>query len=243
MALTAGSIITDACQIAKCPGMTLQAGDFLNEILSTVAQIYDFPEAQQLLTLTVGPNLGSGVGPAQPFQWYPLVLANAGDLYLRTKEVFYNVQGTIFFLNQLLKEQYDQLFQGQGISNYPYWYVVDQTLALPTPPQMAFYPPPNISLTVYVRVQVQPADIPTPINSPAIPWLRNRRYLVTRLAADMMQITGDTRRAEFDASATQQMDKYLTMIDDKENVATTVKLDPLRFRQPMALAPTKTTGF
>jgi hypothetical protein len=242
MALTAGSIITDACQIAKCPGMTLQAGDFLNEILSTISQIYDFPEAQQLLQLSVGPNLGTGISPAQPFQWYPLVLP-AGSLYLRTKSVFYNVQGTIFFLNQLLKDQYDQLFQGSGISNYPYWYVVDQTLALPTPPQMAFYPPPNISLTVNVRVQYQPPDIVTPVGSSQVPWLRNRRYLVTRLAADMMQITGDSRRAEFDASATQQMDKYLTMIDDKENVATTVKLDPLRFRQPMALAPTKTTGF
>jgi hypothetical protein len=242
MALTAGSIITDACQIAKCPGMTLQAGDFLNEILSTISQIYDFPEAQQLLTLTVGPNLGSAPGTPQPFQWYPLVLP-AGGLYLRTKEVFYNVQGTIFFLNQLLKEQYDQLFQGQGISNYPYWYVVDQTPPLPTPPQMAFYPPPNISLTVYVRVQYQPADIPNPVGSTAVPWLRNRRYLVTRLAADMMQITGDSRRGEFDASATAQMDKYLVMIDDKENVATTVRLDPLRFRQPQALAPTKTTGF
>jgi hypothetical protein len=242
MALNAGSIVTDACQIAKAPGMTLQCGDFLNELLSTLSQTYDFPEAQQLLVLPIGPNLGSGTSPAQPFSWYPLNLP-AGAGYLRTKEVFYNVQGTIFWLNQLLKEQYDQLFQGGGISNYPYWYVVDTTQNLPTPPQMAFYPPPNISLTVFIRLQYQPADITDPPNSTAIPWFRNRRYLVTRLAADLMQITADDRYPQFAAEATTMLDKYLMMIDDKENVATTVKLDPLRFRSPMNLAPTKTTGF
>ncbi len=239
MALTSQSIIVDACQIAKCPGMTLQAGDFLNEILSTLAQNYDFPESQQLTQLSVGPLLGTGISPAQPFQWYPLTIPD-GSIYLRTKEVFYNQSGVIFWLNQLLKEQYDRLFQGQGISNYPYWFVVDTTLS---PPQIGFYPPPNIPLTIFVRAQLQPPDMVDPVNTPTAPWLRQRRFLVTRLAADLMQITGDSRRAEFDASATEQLDKYLIMIDDKENVATTVKLDPLRFRNPTGLMPTKQTGF
>lgn len=239
MALTSQSIIVDACQIAKCPGMTLQAGDFLNEILSTMAQDYDFPEAEQLAQFPIGPLLGTGTSPAQPFQFYPLVLPD-GAVYLRTKEAFYNQSGVIFFLNQLRQDQYDQLFQGQGISNYPYWYVVDTSTPVP---QVGFYPPPNISLTMFVRAQFQPADIVDPVSTPTVPWLRNRRFLVTRLAADLMQLTGDSRRAEFDESATVQLDKYLKMIGDRENVATTVKLDPLRFRNPMGLAPTKQTGF
>ena len=239
MALTYASVISDAKQIAKCPGFDPQAGDFLNELLSTLAQTYDLPESQQLMQLPIGPNGGTAPSLSQPFQWYILNIP-VGTAYLRTKEVFYNVQGTIFFLNELNKAQYDQLFQGAGISNYPYWYCPDQTQQ---PPWMAFYPPPNINLTLNIRVQYQPADVANPNTSTAVPWFRNRRYLVTRLAADLMQITGDQRATAFAADAAQQLDRYLMKIDDQDNNATRIKLDPLMFRAIQKLPPTKTTGF
>ena len=101
MALSASQIVSNACQVAKCPGMTLQAGQFLNDILEHVAQTYDLPETQQVTALNVAPNGGMASNPsnpAQPFQWYQTPLP-AGARYLRTKEVFYNVLGVIFYLD------------------------------------------------------------------------------------------------------------------------------------------------
>ena len=242
MALTYAGIIQDAKQIARCPGYDPQAGDFLNELLATLAQTYDFPESQQLISKPIGPMMGDAPQVAQPFQWYSLPLP-AGATYLRTKEVFYNVLGTIFWLNQLLPEQFDQLFQGSGISNYPYWYVVDATASAGNTPIMGFYPPPNIALTIHIRVQFQPPDVLNPSTSTSVPWFKNRRYLVTRLAADLMQLTGDNRATQFANDATGMLDKYLMKLPDKDNVATRVKLDPLMFRALHALPPTKTTGF
>lgn len=238
MTLQAQQIVTNALQIAKAPGFKTQAGQFLNSLLSSIARNYDFPQAQQLITLNVGPNGGTAITPAQPFQWYPLPLV--GGTWLRTKEVFYNQQGVIFWLNQLDKAEYDQLFQGQGISNYPYWYVVDTTVS---PPQMAFYPPPNVNLVMFIRVQFQPADISNPETSTTAPWFPDDRFLTTQLAADVMQITGDSRKNEYRADAADQFKSCLLMIDDKENVAQVVKLDPLRFRAQQNLSPTKQTGF
>lgn len=242
MALTYASIIRDAKQAARCNGYDPQAGDFLNEHLLQLAQTYDLPESQQLISKNIGPLMGDAPQIAQPFQWYTLPLPN-GAKYNRTKEVFYNVQGTIFWINQLLPEQYDQLFQGSGISNYPYWYVVDTTASAGATPIMGFYPPPNVSLTVFIRVQYEPADEPNPANSNNVPWFKNRLYLVTKTAAYLMMLTGDSRKAAFDSDATAQLDKYLMKLGDKDNVATRVKLDPLMFRAKQALSPTKTTGF
>ena len=242
MALSASQIVSNACQVAKCPGMTLQAGQFLNDILEHVAQTYDLPETQQVTALNVAPNGGMASNPsnpAQPFQWYETPLP-AGARYLRTKEVFYNVLGVIFYLDQVNKPKYDRLFQGQGISNYPYWYCPDQAPAIP---QMAFYPPPNINLTIFVRTQFLPQDIASPEISATVPWFRNRRYLVTQLACDLMQLTDDTRWSTFQAASDEMMRDYLKTINDEGDVATRVRLDPLMFRAPNALPPTKTTGF
>lgn len=239
MAQTAQQLVTDACQICKAPNFAAQAGRYLNTILSTLAQCYDFPSARQTNVFNIGPSAGNGYNTS----FYVLSLPN-GVTYLRTKEVFYSVQGTIFPLDQISIADYDKLFQGTGISNYPYWYTVNTEPGLTGgSPQMAFYPPPNLSLQPTIRTQFQPNDITTPETSTSVPWFPDQRFIKTRLCADLMMLTGDNRRTQFDKDAVEMLNAYSKLVDDKENYATRVKLDRTVFRSTSDLKPTKTTGF
>ena len=261
MPLTADRIVTLACQIAKCPGFVSQAQDFLNRALEDLAQNYDFPSAAYTFNaFSISPNGGTGTGtPAG--QWYDIALPASSVLvqnnasYLRTHSVSYTVSGSVFWLNQLPLDKYDQLFQGMGISNYPYWYVVDAsgTPNLATV-QMAFYPPPNLSLSLKIRNQYQPNDITTAqfTAGTTVPWFPNQNVLITYTAYKLMQITGDDRLPQYYAMLygdpkhpgdNGMIGKYLNMVGDKENYAVQVKKDPLLFRSIVDLRPTKTTGF
>lgn len=261
MPLTADRIVTLACQIAKCPGFVTQAQDFLNRVLEDLAQNYDFPSAAYTFQgFNISPNGGTGTGTPTG-QWYNLALPASSVLvknnatYLRTHAVFYSVSGSIFYLNQLPLEKYDQLFQGQGVSNYPYWYVVDATGSpnLATI-QIAFYPPPNLSLSLTIRNQYQPNDITAAqfAAGATVPWFPNQNILITYTAYKLMQLTGDDRLPQYNAllygdpkhpGDNGMIGKYLMMVGDKENYAIQVKKDPLLFRSVNALKPTKTTGF
>lgn len=258
MPLTADRIVTLACQIAKAPNFIAQARDFLNRVQEDLAQNYDFNAAAYTYqNFVISPSGGTGTGTPLG-QWYNLalpassVLVQNAAVYLRTKAVFYSVNGSIFYLNQLPEDKYDQLFQGQGVSNYPYWYCAD-TSGSPNlgTVQMAFYPPPNLSLSLTIRNQYQPNDITTAQFDAGvtIPWFPNQNILITALAERLMQITGDTRQTQFHQNLygmpgeDGMIGKYLKMEGDKENYAITVKRDPLLFRSPTGLAPTKWTGF
>lgn len=258
MPLTADRIVTLACQIAKTPNFISQGRDFLNRLQENLAQFYDFPSAAYTFnSFVIGPNAGTST--QLPLgQWYELelpasaVLVQNGASYLRTKGVMYSVSGSIFYLDQLPLDKYDRLFQGQGISNYPYWYVVDTT---GTPNlatvQMAFYPPPNLSLSLKIRNQYQPNDITTAQfdSGTHVPWFPNQDILISGVAELLMRLTGDVRQVQFyqqlygTPGQSGQIGKYLKMVDDKENYATQVKRDPLLFRSLVNLKPTKTTGF
>jgi len=258
MPLTADRIVQLACQIAKAPNFTSQAQDFLNRMQENLAQFYDFKAAAYTFNnFPISPNGGDTT--QKPLgQWYTLQLPASSTLiqnqakYLRTKGVMYSVQGTIFYLSQLPLDKYDQLFQGQGVSNYPYYYVVDATGSpnLATV-QIAFYPPPNISLDLKIRNQYQPNDITTAQFSAGthVPWFPNQDILITGVAEQIMRLTGDVRQPQFYAQLygtpgqDGQIGKYLRMEDDKENYAMQVKRDPLIFRSNTNLQPTKWTGF
>lgn len=261
MALTCDEIVDTARQIAKCPGFVTQSYRALNLAQQDLAQNYDFPSAAYTFSgFSVSPNGGTGAGKPTG-QWYNLalpassVLVQSGATYLRTHAVFYSVSGSIFYLDQLPLDKYDRLFQGQGISNYPYWYVVDATGSpqLATI-QMAFYPPPNLSLSLTIRNQYQPNDLTTAqfTGGVTVPWFPNQNILIDYTAYNLMRITGDQRLGDYHAKLfgdpkhpgdNGAIGKYLMMVGDKENFATTVKLDPLRFRSLADLKPTKTTGF
>ncbi len=258
MPLSADRIVTLACQIAKSNNFVSQGQDFLNRFQENLAQNYDFPAAAYTFnSFTISPN--GGTSTQIPLgQWYTLELPASSTLvqnnakYLRTKGVMYQVSGSVFYLDQLPLDKYDRLFQGQGISNYPYWYVVDSTGSpnLATV-QMAFYPPPNLSLSLKIRNQYQPNDITTAQFSSGthIPWFPNQDILIHGVAEMLMRLTGDVRQEKFYnqlyglPGKDGMIGKYMKMMDDKENYATQVKRDPLLFRSLVDLRPTKTTGF
>ncbi len=255
MPQSAAEIVTLACQIAKCPGFVSQGQQLLNRWLETLAQSYDFPSAAYTF-YNFAINVNGGTGPGLPAgSWYLLelpassVLVQNNAKYLRTHSVFYNVNGAIFYLQQIPLSDYDRLFQGQGISNYPYWYTCDAT-GSPTlaTSQMAFYAPPQQLLQLTIRNQYQPNDI---TDFTETPWFPNQDILVDGTAMGLMRVTGDKRYQEYynrlfgagiPGGDCGTISRYLKMMDDKENYAQRVKLDGRFFRGPGYNLPyTKTT--
>lgn len=226
MALQAQQIVSLALAAGRgTSGYTAQAGQFLNLILSYLCQTYDFDECRATTTINVSGAAASYSLPAD---------------FLRTREVFYSVNGTIFYLNQVPLEEYDQYFQGPGISNYPEQFA---TQVETSPPTIYFWPPPATALAVTVRYQRQMPDILTPESSSSIPWFPNQQYLIKRLTGDIAMLTDDTRHQALMAEAAAILDRYLMIDDDKSGYAQQVTLDRRRFRSTESLKPTKQTGF
>lgn len=220
MPLTAAEIITRACTIAKVPGYKVQAGIYLNMLLSTLCQEYDFDYIKKLQTMQFDNSFG-----------YDL-----NDDHLRTREVFYNVNGDPFYLFQIPIETYHSLFNGPGVSNYPNKYAIDVST---TPNTLLPYPPPSISQTVSVYYYPQMPDIDTPEDSTEVPWFLNQEYMIRKVAADLMLETDDERQAVFEAQAEKMLQKILTMQDDKEGLSETIKLSRERFRTGQNQNPNK----
>lgn len=220
MSLTAAQIITRACTIAKAPGYTVQAGIYLNMLLQTLCQDFDFDFIKETQIIPLGAAKG-----------YAL---NAD--HLRTKEVFYSVNGDIFYLFQIPIETYHALFEGPGVSNYPNRYAVDVST---TPHTLFPYPPPSISQSVTVNYYPQQADITSPETSAVVPWFTNQEYLINKVAADLMLETDDDRQTAFEARAEKMLQKMLTMNDDKEGFSNTITLSRERFRSSDNQSPNK----
>lgn len=220
MALTNAEIITRACSIAKAPGYRVQAGQYLNMTLASLCQTYDFDYIKKTQTISLNNNAG---------------YALSSD-HLRTKEVFYNVNGAIFYLFQIPIETYHSLFVGPGATNYPNKYAVDVSTS---PYTILFYPPPSITQDVTVNYYPQMADIATPETSSATPWFHNQEYLITKIAACLMLETDDDRQQSFDARAEKILSGVLDMEDDKEGFAPTIKLSRERFRTGQNQNPNK----
>lgn len=229
MPYTSAQLCNRACFIAKAPGFLIQAGQYLNMILEDLCQTYDFDFIRETLTLPVSPLPANGAANL------PSGYALATD-HLRTREVFYYVSGEPFYLTQMPIEEYDQLYNGPGISNYPENYAVRTET---DPYTIYFYQPPQIPLTMFVRYQPQMADILNPETSTSIPWFINQRYLLKKLAADLMGETDDGRAPKWQAEAEGMLEKFLIMKDDKENYAQTIKLDRRVFKGGGSLRATK----
>lgn len=221
-------IVTRACAIAKAPGFREQCGQYLDSLLDDLQQTYDFDYIRQTITLNIDSSSASYDLPD------PADETVFG--YLRAREVFYSVNGTIFWCDQISLEKYDTLFQGPGISNYPYWFATDISAS---PPIMLFYPPPAQPLSVTVRYQPRMPEIEDIPNSTETPWFRNQRYLITKLAADLMQETDDARADRYYKRAEDMLRLITTMDDDDEGYAKSVKLDPLKFKNNDGVRATK----
>lgn len=240
MPLSAAQIVTLACQTAKCPGFTAQAGQQLNAILQSLAQDYDFDAAKGLFTFNFVTDNGSGNGSGP----YPLP---ADYLRADVDDVWYTISGVPYKLIPIDLSEYDSAVQQPGIANYPYWWVTDMSQS---PPVAYVYPPASGSYPVSVRYRRQMPDIATPETSATVPWFPNQNYLIVRLSGEMMRITGDDRwqaflsDAEGSEGAGDLLRKYLRLKDDSTNRSKRVTLDRRRFGQAAANLPnTKLIGW
>lgn len=224
MALAAQTIITLACQIAKVPSYTSQAGQLLNVILSELCQENDFDVARKTFDFTFNSAVGSGGGPYTLPADY--LRAKAGDFN-------YNLDGVPYPIINVSFPEFDRLVQTAGFAAYPTNYTTDTSVS---PNLMYVWPPAAGSYPARMRYYSQMPDIATPETSAIVPWFPSQNYLITRLAGELMKITDDQRCGVFlgegDGSmigAGAILRKYLEMKDDSEDRVQTVRLDPRSF--------------
>ena len=233
--LTSAQIITLACQAAKVPGFTTQAGQFLNARLVQIALQQDLDIVRRKATI----NLIIGQ------QQYALP-AN----YLRARVVQYYLNGVSYDLDQKSIQEYLDLFQGPGILDYPYLFATDVSGSLSgsqvgnvASPQIYFYPQPIVALPVTVLYMDSAVEIPNPATSQLIPWFPDQRQLIHAVTEDLMLLTDDARIGGVSAKTDMMMQGYLKMDNDKEQRVEKVKLDTDNFRTSRRnIRPTKLQG-
>lgn len=246
MAQDSATIITLATQIAKAPGYTSQASSLLNAILSDLCQTYDFDVAKgttvfnfnpSLLTTAIYPNIIPGGGP------YPLptdFLRMVDD-----RDAMWFLNGVPYPMIPCDLSEYDTLVQQAGNQSYPYIFATDMSQ---TPPNLVVWPPASGAYQVMIRYRRQMPDIASPTTAGTVPWFPNTNYLITRLAGEIMKITGDTRMESYlgasDSGAQGILNRYLKMKDDSGDRAIEVKLDRRRFGKNLSRLPnTKSIGW
>ena len=229
MPLTNAQLVARACTIAKTPGYTVQAGQYLNMTLQTLCQTYDFDYIKKQQIITLNGNQGYALNSD----------------HLRTKEVFYSVGGVIFYIFQIPIETFNALVEAPGVSNYPDRFAVDVSQSSTYAPQstLLFYPPPNLSQTVKVNYFPQMPDISAPETDTTVCWFTNQEYLLTKIASMLMLETDDDRQSSFASAAEKQLSNILTMKDDTEGFSQTIKLSRERFRKGNGSNPNKAFPF
>lgn len=225
--ISASQIVTDACTVAKAPGMTAIGGRQLNLTLRDLCLHRDLKmnRKQHSITVTAGSN--------GPF--------SLPTDYLRTYDLFYEINNFPYFLFPLSQEQYDQLFKDPSIANYPYAYATDLTAqATQSAGSLYVFPQSNIALSLTHRYMIDRSDISTPESSSTVPWFPDQDYLVHATAARIMKFTDDSRWEAFEKSAEDMLRTHLIIGDgDEQQVVKMVKLDPQRFHLNRTIRPTK----
>jgi hypothetical protein len=242
VSLTAAQICAKAANIARLPGFLTQAGDWLNLVLNELAQNYDFSVNRKTYNYNFNPSQVNYLG--QAFQNLP------AD-YLRSinRDSFYVIQGVPYPMIQCDLNEFDQLVQQAGLSNFPVFYATDMSLTgasnslvAGTPgttgvPVALFWQVPSGAYPVTQRYYSQPGDIANPSTSNIVPWFPNQNYLVTRVAGQLMMEADDERAPSF-LSEDEEMHpmgagvllrRYLAMQGDKGTRVQTVQLDRRRF--------------
>lgn len=246
MSLQAQQIVNLACQIAKCPGYTSQAGQFLNNALQSLAQDYDFMVIRKTFNFTfntssTGNGYVAGCGPN---------LMPSDFLRAHRNGAFYMVNGVPYTMIGYEQAEFDRFVQQAGNQAYPYAFYVDVSK---TPMELYVWVPAAGAYAATVRYNPQMADITTPESSTTVPWFPNSDILITYVAGSLMNITDDARAPSFlgppEAAPTgwqAQLSRYLKMKDDPESAGVkTVKLDRRLFGQTSwaHLRNTKTIGW
>lgn len=225
MALQSQQIISLACQIAKCPGMTVQAGLLLNVILDNLCQTQDIELARGVYTFNFNGGVGNGSGP------YTLP---ADYLRARMDEVFYTINGVVYVLISIDLAEFDALVQTAGFQSFPQNFATDMSTS---PPNMYIWPPANGGYPATVRYQKQMPSIANAESSAVAPWFPNSMYLQQELTGRLCQLTGDDRAEAFLSNNEEAhpmgsnviLRQFLKLQNDPEGRAKTVSLDRRRF--------------
>lgn len=230
MALTAAQIVTDACQMAKCPGFTVQGGRALNLVLSDLVLHRNLKVNLVTATIVVPPNSNG------PF--------NLEANYLRTYDLWFQISGEPYFLNPCSLKQLDSEPQQSGLSSYPFEWASDLSLVASGGLGHLFvYPQSNTGVSLTHRYYLQQADIVTPETSATVPWFSDQDYLVQATTARLMRITDDSRYERFVADCENMLRMHLMTEGDEQQVVKSVQLDPRRFRVGGSNRPTKLDPF
>lgn len=230
MTYTAAQIVTEACQIAKCPGYTAQAGRNLNLVLSDLVQHRNLKV--NLITSSI---------VVQPYSNGPY---NLEADYLRTYDLFYYVDGEPHFLNASSLRELDSESKTSGLSSYPYEWASDlSAVASGGVGKLYIYPQSSTQTTLTHRYYLDQPDITSPETSSTVPWFTDQDYLITATAMRLMRITDDDRYPLFVQDCTRMLNIHLMMEGDEQQVVKEVQLDPRRFRIRGGGRPTKLDPF
>jgi hypothetical protein len=238
MALTCAQICERARNIAKCPGFTVQSGQYLNSVLQSLAESYDF-DVNKVGDFTV--TTGTGVvAPQGPY--------TLPTNYLRAcpREVNFLINGEPFILTQFDMATFRAQFTGPGITNYPSFFATDfstvQSLGYPV---AYLWPPVSGAYVITWPYFKAHEDITSPETSTTVPWFPNSEYLYTAVAGELMGETDDERASAYNdpdnGKAAKILRHYLQMKDDRLGYSQRVQLDPNNFRSTLNTAPTKQT--
>jgi len=245
VALTSQQIIALACQDAKVPGWTQQAGQHMIAVLDELCETYDweatkvnFNGALNPAVQAVDPNIVAGQGPSA---------LPAGYLRMVPRTFVYLFNGVPYPLTNWEDADFDSQVQQVGIASLARDYITD--LSNPAAPVFFIYPPTNGAYPYRGRCHIRMPDIGSsaaasltgwvpgvnpPESSAVIPWFPNTTYLRTRIAGELMKGTGDKRAAEFlgkgPEGAQGILDRLLQMVDDKQSRAQKISLDRRTFR-------------
>lgn len=217
MALQAQQIVSLACQIAKTPGYTSQAGQFLNTLLQWLAQSFDFDIIRQTYNFTfnttaTGNGYVAGCGP-NPMP--------SNFLRAHKKGAFYMISGVPYTMIGYEQNEFDQFVQQAGNQAYPYAFYIDVSpMSLGLPANLYCWVPAAGAYPATVRFNPQMPDITTPETSTTVPWFPNTDFLIQGTAARLMQIANDDRMRGFFTQADETLKSYLKMKDDPESAGT-----------------------
>lgn len=230
---TAQQIVTLAAQIARTPAMTSQAGQFLNLVLEELCQTYNLDSARTSYTFDFAVSSGSG-----PYDLPTDYLRMAND------GIWYTISGVKYPMISVDLSEFDAMVQTAGNQSYPTFYATDTATS---PVDIYFWAPPSGAYPVTMRYYRQMPTITTPETSSDTPWFPNTNYLVTRVAGELMKISGDKRADIFlgtsPSGAQGILDRFLKLEDDDLNRAKRVQLDRRYFGRATDLPNTKLVGW
>jgi len=185
--LTAQQIVSLACQIAKCPAYTSQAGQFLNNVQQTLSQNYDFDvirKSAQFNFDTSSSGNGYTLGCGPNFMPADCVRVHRNGAFYKINDVPYTMIGST-------QEEFDTFVQQAGNASYPSRFYVDVSKS---PMELYVWQPAAGGYPCTVRYQPTPDPISTPETSSAVPWFPNTDILIDQVAGRLMGITAWKRK-------------------------------------------------